>query len=75
MTGLHHWDAIVIGSGATGGVAAKLLAERGLTVLVLEAGPSVEALGGYGDSMRNAVKQVARRAISKRQTIQSLHAT
>ena len=34
----EHYDAIVIGSGATGGFAAKELTERGLQVLVLEAG-------------------------------------
>ncbi len=33
------YDAIVVGSGATGGYAAKELAERGLEILVLEAGP------------------------------------
>lgn len=33
-----QFDAIVVGSGATGGFAAKELTERGLTVLVLEAG-------------------------------------
>jgi choline dehydrogenase-like flavoprotein len=32
------YDAIVVGSGATGGWAAKALTERGMTVLVLEAG-------------------------------------
>ncbi|NDY91872.1 GMC family oxidoreductase [Ideonella livida] len=32
------FDAIVVGSGATGGIAAKELTERGLKVLVLEAG-------------------------------------
>jgi choline dehydrogenase-like flavoprotein len=32
------WDAIVVGSGATGGWAAHQLARRGLSVLVLEAG-------------------------------------
>ena len=33
------FDAIVIGSGATGGFAAKELTERGLEICVLEAGP------------------------------------
>ncbi|WP_077035471.1 FAD-dependent oxidoreductase [Pelomonas sp. KK5] len=33
-----QFDAIVVGSGATGGFAAKELSERGLKVLVLEAG-------------------------------------
>ncbi len=34
-----QFDAIVVGSGATGGFAAKELTERGLKVLLLEAGP------------------------------------
>lgn len=34
----NEFDAIVVGSGATGGFAAKTLTERGLNVLVLEAG-------------------------------------
>ncbi|MBT2453656.1 GMC oxidoreductase [Streptomyces sp. ISL-86] len=33
------YDAIVVGSGAAGGWAARTLTERGLRVLVLEAGP------------------------------------
>jgi choline dehydrogenase-like flavoprotein len=36
------YDAIVVGSGATGGWAAKELAEKGLNVLVLEAGRKVK---------------------------------
>lgn len=38
MTDKNQFDAIVVGSGATGGIAAKELTERGLKVLVLEAG-------------------------------------
>jgi choline dehydrogenase-like flavoprotein len=33
------YDSLVIGSGASGGWVAKEIAERGLTVLMLEAGP------------------------------------
>ena len=35
------FDAVVVGSGATGGWAAKQLAEAGMSVAVLEAGPPV----------------------------------
>lgn len=35
----NQFDAIVVGSGATGGFAAKELTERGMRVLLLEAGP------------------------------------
>jgi len=40
------YDVIVIGSGAAGSVAAKELGERGLSVLVLEAGDHVSASSG-----------------------------
>ena len=42
-----QFDAIVIGSGITGGWAAKELTERGLTVLMLERGQNVEHIKDY----------------------------
>ena len=35
------YDAIVVGSGISGGWAAKELTEKGLKTLVLEAGPPI----------------------------------
>jgi choline dehydrogenase-like flavoprotein len=37
------YDAIVVGTGAAGGIAAKELTEGGLEVLCLEAGPQLDA--------------------------------
>ena len=37
----NEFDAIVVGSGISGGWAAKELTERGLKVLLLERGPNV----------------------------------
>jgi choline dehydrogenase-like flavoprotein len=41
------FDAIVVGSGISGGWAAKELTERGLKTLLLERGPNVEHRKGY----------------------------
>jgi choline dehydrogenase-like flavoprotein len=43
----HHFDAIVIGAGMTGGWAAKELCENGLKTLLLERGRNVEHLKDY----------------------------
>lgn len=43
----YEFDAIVIGSGITGGMAAKELTQRGLKVLVLERGRPLEHQTGY----------------------------
>jgi choline dehydrogenase-like flavoprotein len=42
-----QFDAIVIGSGISGGWAAKELTEKGLTVLLLERGKNVEHVKDY----------------------------
>jgi choline dehydrogenase-like flavoprotein len=44
---MPQYDAIVCGSGITGGWAAKELTERGLTVLMLERGPNLEHRTDY----------------------------
>ncbi len=41
------YDAIVVGSGATGGWAAKELAEKGMRVIVLEAGRKTDPVKDY----------------------------
>ena len=41
------YDAIVIGSGITGGWASKELTEKGLRVLMLEKGHQLEHVTGY----------------------------
>lgn len=43
----NTYDAIVVGSGITGGWAAKELTEKGLKVLVLERGGDMPHPGGY----------------------------
>jgi len=46
------WDAIVVGSGISGGWAAKELTERGLEVLVLEAGPPTDPAKDYVEHLQ-----------------------
>jgi len=47
MNNSHTYDAIVVGSGITGGWAAKELTERGLKTLVLERGRQLEHIKDY----------------------------
>jgi choline dehydrogenase-like flavoprotein len=47
MNNSNRYDAIVIGSGMSGGWAAKELAERGLNTLILERGRNVEHIKDY----------------------------
>ncbi len=66
------YDAIIVGSGATGGIAAKTLAEEGLMVLVLEAGRDVTP-----NDLRNGPVAMAQRLsnlfVTQRQSIQAAH--
>lgn len=47
------YDAIVIGSGVSGGWAAKELTEKGLRVLMLEKGHKLEHVSGYENAMKD----------------------
>jgi choline dehydrogenase-like flavoprotein len=47
------YDAIVVGSGISGGWAAKELAEKGLKVLMLERGHDIEHIKGYENANKN----------------------
>src|ERR1700712_2802281 len=49
----HTYDAIVIGSGISGGWAAKELCEKGLKTLVLERGRNVEHIKDYTTASMN----------------------
>ncbi|MBI1748335.1 MAG: GMC family oxidoreductase [Acidobacteria bacterium] len=46
------YDAIVVGSGATGGWAAKELTEKGMEVLLLEAGRRLDPAKDFADHKR-----------------------
>ncbi|HVU56502.1 MAG TPA: GMC family oxidoreductase [Puia sp.] len=49
----HTFDAIVVGSGISGGWAAKELCEKGLRTLVLERGRNVEHIKDYPTASLN----------------------
>lgn len=48
-----HYDAIIIGAGAGGGIAAMVLAERGFIILVLERGQPLNYRDEKRDHLRN----------------------
>ena len=48
----NTYDAIVVGSGMTGGMAAKELTERGLKVLMIERGREIKHIEDYDTAMK-----------------------
>jgi choline dehydrogenase-like flavoprotein len=66
------FDAIVVGSGLNGGIAAKQLCEGGLRTLVLEAGPGLKSSRRYGSPATNFVRQLHAH-VTGRQHIQERH--
>jgi choline dehydrogenase-like flavoprotein len=53
MAAANTFDAIVVGSGMTGGWAAKELAEKGLKTLVLERGRNVRHITDYTTALKD----------------------
>ena len=70
----RDYDAIVVGSGITGGWAAKELCERGLRTLVLEAGRAIDPQRDYTEHVPPWDMRFRglgdRRAIEARQKVQ-----
>src|SRR5471032_2590910 len=49
----QSYDAIVVGSGISGGWAAKELTEKGLKTLLLERGRNIEHITGYVNATKD----------------------
>ena len=65
MASTNRFDAIVIGSGISGGYAAKELTEKGLRVLMLDRGVMVEHGEGYTYDGKPAYEVPARNRMPK----------
>ena len=73
----NTYDAIIVGSGISGGWAAKELCEKGLKVLLLERGRNVEHVKDYPTATKNPWEFPHRLNLSreekKRNFVQSRH--
>jgi len=77
MAERFDFDAIVIGSGISGGWAAKELCERGLKTIVLERGTMVEHIKDYPTANKNPWEFPHRNSLTEEEkkiySIQSRH--
>jgi choline dehydrogenase-like flavoprotein len=72
----HEFDALVVGSGLTGGIAALALARLGLKTLVLEAGSNLKGSKyTYGTPLSNVFRRLRQLWWTKNQNVQQWHAT
>ena len=69
---INSYDAIVVGSGATGGVAALTLAEQGIKVLLIEAGPQIKRNEAKSSEPKDTLNRLSG-IFSKKHTNQSQH--
>ncbi|NKI30588.1 GMC oxidoreductase [Croceivirga thetidis] len=67
----NTYDAIVIGSGISGGWAAKELCEKGLKTLVLERGRMVEHIKDYPTATKNVWELPHRNQLTREQQEQN----
>jgi choline dehydrogenase-like flavoprotein len=69
-----EFDALVVGSGLTGGIAAYALTNLGLTTLVLEAGPNLKgAKETYGTPVSNVFRRFRELWWTHKQKVQHWH--
>jgi len=69
---INPYDAIVVGSGATGGVAALTLAKKGIRVLVIEAGPKIKRNEASSSEPKDTLNRLSG-IVSKKHANQSQH--
>jgi len=69
---ISPYDAIVVGSGATGGIAALTLAEQGIKVLVIEAGPQVKRHEASNHEPKSTLKRLSG-VLTKKHAYQCQH--
>jgi choline dehydrogenase-like flavoprotein len=65
----NTYDAIVVGSGISGGWAAKELTEKGLKVLMLERGRNFEHIKDYKTANKNIWDLTHRGSATHRQKL------